>query len=244
MIKLKSTEWFILIGLLLLSLVPCVGGTLRLLELGSSVQLEGMPDNPRIKADPLPVVIHLVSAISFCILGALQFLPSFRKMYPKWHGRAGRLLVVAGILSAVSGLWMTHFYSFPDDLQGDLLYIVRLLVGFAMVFYILLGLHAVLKRRFGQHRSSMIRAYALGQGAGTQVLVSIPFLVTAGEPSGLTRDILMTLAWVINVFAAEWIIRRRRSGVSGQHVNQAAPEHAQGITEQPTLTTEATSFNN
>ncbi|MFT6864468.1 MAG: hypothetical protein ACJAVK_003034, partial [Akkermansiaceae bacterium] len=57
----------------------------------------------------------------------------------------------------------------------------------------------------------MIRAYALGQGAGTQVLVSIPWLVTVGEPSGFTRDVLMTLAWVINVFVAEWIIRRRRS---------------------------------
>lgn len=244
MIKLKSTEWFILIGLLLLSLVPCVGGTLRLLELGSSAQLEGMPDNPRIKADPLPVVIHLVSAISFCILGAFQFLPSFRKMYPRWHRRAGRWLVAAGIFSGLSGLWMTHYYSFPADLQGDLLYMVRLLVGFAMVSYILLGLYAVLKRRFAQHRASMIRAYALGQGAGTQVLVSIPFLVTVGEPSGFTRDVLMTLAWVINVSVAEWIIRRRRSGVSKEHVNQAASEHAQGITEQPTLTTEATSFNN
>ena len=208
MIKLKSSEWFILIGLLLLSLVPCVGGMLRLLELGSSAPLEVMPDNPRIKADPLPVVIHLVSAIPFCLLGAFQFLPSFRRRYPKGHGRAGRVLVVAGIFSGVSGLWMTHFYSFPNDLQGDLLYIVRLLVGLAIVSFILLRLYAVLKKRFAQHGASMIRAYALGQGAGTQVLVSIPWLATVGEPSGVTRDVLMTLAWVINVFVAEWIIRR------------------------------------
>lgn len=212
--KLKSTEWIILIGLLLLSLVPCVGGILRLLELGSPAQLEIMPDNPRIKANPLPVVIHLVSSIPFCILGAFQFLPSFRKRYPKWHGRAGRWLVAAGISSAVSGLWMTHYYSFPDDLQGDLLYMVRLLVGLAMVSFILLGIYAVLKKRFAQHGASMIRAYALGQGAGTQVLVSIPWIITVGEPSGFTRDVLMTLAWIINAFAAEWIIRRRRSGVS------------------------------
>ena len=118
------------------------------------------------------------------------------------------MLVVAGIFSGVSGLWMTHFYSFPNDLQGDLLYIVRLLVGLAIVSFILLRLYAVLKKRFAQHGASMIRAYALGQGAGTQVLVSIPWLATVGEPSGVTRDVLMTLAWVINVFVAEWIIRR------------------------------------
>lgn len=224
--NLKSTEWITLIGLLLLSLVPCVGGTLRLLELSSPGQFDFLPENPRIRADPQPVFIHLLSAVTFSILGAFQFLPSFRKTYPKWHRRAGRLLVGAGIVSAVSGVWMTHYYSFPDELQGDLLYTVRLLVGLAMVSFILLGLYAVLKKRFAHHRSSMIRAYALGIGAGTQVLVSIPWLVTVGEPSGFTRDVLMTLAWVINVFAAEWVIRRGRLGGPELHVNQTSPEHA------------------
>jgi hypothetical protein len=65
--------------------------------------------------------------------------------------------VVAGIFSGVSGLWMTHFYSFPNDLQGDLLYIVRLLVGLAIVSFILLGLYAVLKKRFAQHGASIGR---------------------------------------------------------------------------------------
>lgn len=103
---------------------------------------------------------------------------------------------------------MTHYYSFPDDLQGDLLYLVRVLVGIVMVTFIVLGVSSVLKKRIQQHQAWMIRAYALGQGAGTQFLITIPWLLTVGEPMGLTRDILMSLSWVINIFVAEWAIKK------------------------------------
>ena len=53
----------------------------------------------------------------------------------------------------------------------------------------------------------MIRAYAIGQGASTQGLLISPLAAISGEePSGLTRDVLMTLAWIINIAIAEWII--------------------------------------
>ncbi len=207
MINLKKSEWIILIGLLLLSFVPCVGGIFRLVDLVSDSGL--VPENPRIQSAPIPVIFHILSAVPYCILGAFQFLPSVMRMYPKWHRLAGRLLGIAGLISAISGLWMTHYYSFPDDLQGNLLYYVRIIVGFAMIAYILLGIAAIFKKRIVQHRAWMIRAYALGQGAGTQVLVTIPWLLTFGEPSGLTRDILMTVAWVINIIVAEGAINNR-----------------------------------
>lgn len=114
----------------------------------------------------------------------------------------------AGIVSAISGLWMTHYYPFPEHLQGKLLYFVRIAVALAMVAYIFFGLSAVFKKRIAQHQAWMIRAYALGQGAGTQVAISIPWLLTIGEPSGITRDILMTVAWMINITIAEWFITR------------------------------------
>jgi hypothetical protein len=55
----------------------------------------------------------------------------------------------------------------------------------------------------------MIRAYAIGQGASTQGLL-LPSLavITGTEPLGLTKDVLMTFAWIINIVIAEWIIRR------------------------------------
>ena len=207
MVPLKPHEWATLVGLLILSLVPCLGGVLRLLELSHFIQLEFLPDNPRIASAPLPVVIHLSASIPYCVLGAFQFLASFRKAYPKWHRMSGGLLAVSGIVSAASGLWMTFSYSFPEELQGHLLFIVRIVVGLAMMLFLFLACYAVYRKHFSQHRAFMIRAYALGQGAGTQFLISIPWLATVGEPSGFPRDVLMTVAWLMNIAVAEWVIR-------------------------------------
>jgi hypothetical protein len=55
----------------------------------------------------------------------------------------------------------------------------------------------------------MVRAYALGQGAGTQALVMLPVTLMAGAPTFVFRDVLMVCAWGLNVAFAEWIIRRR-----------------------------------
>lgn len=52
----------------------------------------------------------------------------------------------------------------------------------------------------------MMRAYALGQGAGTQVILFLPWTLLLGRPEALTRDLLMSLAWVINLALAEWLI--------------------------------------
>ena len=208
MTNLKKSEWFLLIGLLVITIIPCVTGALRLVEINTSVAL--LPVNPRIELLPIPAVFHIFSSIIYCIVGAFQLLPSIRRHFLKWHRLAGRLLVVAGIISAVSGLWMTHYYPLPQELQGNLLYFVRIIVGSLMVVYIVLGLSAVLNRKISQHSAWMIRAYALGLGAGMQALVVIPWSLTVGEPSGFTLDILMTLAWGINIAVGEWFISQQR----------------------------------
>ena len=74
---------------------------------------------------------------------------------------------------------------------------------------ILLAWAAIMRREVGRHRAWMIRGYALGLGAGTQVLTVLPWTLAFGEAQGLPRDLLMTLAWVINLAVAEWIIRSR-----------------------------------
>lgn len=208
MIGIKKTEWLLLVGLLVLSFVPVVGGTFRLAELGLGNTIEFLPINPRIESAPIPVIFHLVSSIAYCILGAFQFLPTLRKNHPLWHRVAGRLLVCAGVVSALSGLWMTHFYAFPAQLQGTLLYVVRVIVSVAMVIFIGVAVSSILKKRVIKHQAFMIRAYALGQGAGTQVLITLPWLLSVGEPEGFTREILMSAAWLVNIAVGEWVIKK------------------------------------
>jgi len=205
---LGKTEYWILLGLLILSFVPCFVGVLRLTELCGGTDI--LVKNPRVEAAPGPVVLHILTSVPYCLLGAFQFLPRFRSLYPMWHRRAGRSLVFFGIVSAVTGLWMTYFYSFTTDLQGSLLYLVRMIVGVAMISFILLGLLAVLKRRFSTHQAWMLRAYALGQGAGTQVIVSLPWIFISTELVGIARDIVMSFAWGLNILVAEYCIYRQR----------------------------------
>lgn len=199
--------WRVPAALLVLSAVPLGAGLARLAELSAHAPVT--PDNARFFAAPLPVVVHILGASLFSVLGALQFAPGFRSARRGWHRLAGWVVIIAGMAAALSGLWMTQFYPLPQQLQGGLLYGVRLLVGVAMAASLALGVAAVIGRRYADHWIWLMRAYALGQGAGTQVLVMLPWALVYGEATGLTRDMLMASAWLINLAVVEWIIRRQ-----------------------------------
>ena len=55
----------------------------------------------------------------------------------------------------------------------------------------------------------MTRGYAIGLGAGTQVLTLMAGEMIAGPPTELSRALLMGAGWAINLAVAEWTIRRR-----------------------------------
>jgi uncharacterized membrane protein len=82
---------------------------LRLIELAGGPQL--MPADPRLTASPLPVAVHIASAVSYTIVGAFQFSTALRRRRPGWHRAAGRVLVMLGMAVALSALWKTLFYS-------------------------------------------------------------------------------------------------------------------------------------
>jgi hypothetical protein len=111
---------------------------------------------------------------------------------------------------------MTLFYPWPKG-DGELLYILRLVFGAAMAMAIVLAVVAIRRHDFATHGAWMIRSYAIGLGAGTQVLTHIPYFALVGEPDELSRAVLMGAGWVINVFVAEWIIRRGTSGPRTNH---------------------------
>ncbi|MBK8168813.1 MAG: DUF2306 domain-containing protein [Sandaracinaceae bacterium] len=201
---LTKKDFLLPATLLALSAVPMAGGVARLLSFAAPVT----PESERFVVAPAPVVVHIISVALYCLLGAFQFSSAFRQRWPLWHRRAGKAIALAGISSALSGIWMAQFYAIPGAMQGPLVYVVRLMVGAAMVTAIMIAWRSILRRDIARHEAWMIRAYALGQGAGTQVFVLLPVILIHGECVGLTRDLLMTLAWAINIVFAEWIIRR------------------------------------
>jgi Predicted membrane protein (DUF2306) len=202
--------WKLLGSLLMLSLVPVAAGVVRLLGMAGGANGGGVtPENARFIAMPAPVVLHIVCASLFCVLGALQFDSVLRQRVPRLHRIAGRVAAPCGIVAALTGLWMTATCAIPAELQGPLLYAVRMAVRLAMTLAVIVSIRAVRQRRIAQHRVWMVRAYALGQGAGTQVLVLLPVTLLAGAPTFIFRDVLMASAWGLNVVFAEWVIRRR-----------------------------------
>jgi uncharacterized membrane protein len=206
-------DWLIPAGLLALSFIPALAGSLRLIQLGTGAAIT--PENARFFAAPLPVVLHLVSSLLFCVLGAFQFVPGLRRSKPAWHRIAGRLLVPAGLISAFSALWMTQLYPVgfesPASFDGPMLYVIRLVAGSAMALSLVLGVAAILRRDIAQHKAWMMRGYAIGLGAGTQAFTHLPWFLFPDIQGELARTLCMGAGWAINLAVAEWFIARKRS---------------------------------
>jgi uncharacterized membrane protein len=200
-----TKDRILLAGLLLLNLVPALAGFSRLISLATGTNITA--DNARFFAGPTPVVLHIIAVVTYGVLGAFQFPKSFRRQHLRWHRLAGRLFVPSGFLAALSGLWMTETYPHVKG-DGPTLYFVRWVVGTAMLIALILAVIALKRRGYAEHGAWMIRAYALGMGAGTQVLTHLPWFLLVGEPHGLVRDTLMAAGWLINACVAEWTVRR------------------------------------
>jgi uncharacterized membrane protein len=207
---MRRSDWLIPASLILLSLVPAFAGTARIAQLARGARTA---ENARVFAQPLPVILHVFSVIPYTMLGAFQFSPGFRRRNRPWHRMAGRVLGVCGLVAASSGLWMAQFYAWPAG-DGYGVYVERLVFGTAMIASLLLGIDAARRREFQSHGAWMIRAYAIGLGAGTQVLTHLPWFILVGKPGESARTVLMGSAWVINMIVAEWCIRRRRERIA------------------------------
>jgi uncharacterized membrane protein len=200
----RSRGWPVPLGLAALSFVPLTAGTLRLVQLAGGPEL--LPDSSRFDAFPVALVVHILGAAVFALVGMFQLVPGIRRKHRTWHRRAGRVVAAAGLAVAGSALWLTLFYEAQPG-TGSLLYVLRLVLSSAMVACIVLGLTAIRRRDIAAHRAWMIRGFALGLGAGTQVFTE--GLGSAVLGTGvIAGDLAKAAGWVINIAVAEWVVRR------------------------------------
>jgi uncharacterized membrane protein len=205
----QSSGWggWVPFALVALVVIPAIAGSLRLVEVFGGPHL--LPANPRIAASPVPLVVHIICAIPYAVLGAFQFSSRFRRRRPRWHRASGRLVVGLGLAVALSALWMTQFYPRQPG-TGELAYLFRLAFGSSMAASIILGFTTIRRGDVARHQAWMTRAYALALGAGTQT-----FTLGIGKAvfgaSELTTDLSLGAGWAINLAVAEYVIRRHGS---------------------------------
>ncbi len=199
-----SSGWRVPTALIALSAVPLAAGTLRLVQLAGGPAVR--PADERFVEMPVALVVHIVGAGVFALLGALQLAPRFRRRHRTWHRRSGRAVAAAGLAVAVSAVWLTLFYERQPG-TGELLFVLRLIFAPALATTLLLGARAVRRGDIDSHRAWMLRSYALGLGAGTQVFTEgiAQAVVGTGE---LRLDLAKGSAWLVNLAFAEWAIRR------------------------------------
>lgn len=195
--------WPAIAGLLLLSALPVIGGALGLGEVSAD------PEAALPSALSVTIVAHIVAMSMFCLLGAFQFSPALR-IRRDWHRAAGRLLIPAGFIAALSSVPLGVFFGGPADEVA--IAMVRLVVAVAMTLLLVLGAIAIRRRDFAAHGAWMTRVYAIAVSGGTQALVVLLWALPFGEVDAHGEAWLVAAGFVINSVVAELLIRRRSRG--------------------------------
>ena len=165
---------------------------------------------------PFFLYLHVFSAFIALIVGPFQFIPAIRNQYPTIHRWLGRIYLGVGIfLGGISGLVIAQ--NSAAGLVGQ--------VGFSMLAlaWLYTGWQAYSSIRHGKvdtHQRWMIRNYTLSFSAVTLrlwipilLLILSPQLETtfAGDFDAMFLEayrVVPFLAWIPNVFVAEWLIHR------------------------------------
>ena len=154
--RTRRGKWLAPTGLILLSLIPILAGAARLTELtGGAVATE---HNARFLDSPVPVVTHIASVTVFCLLGAFQFVPALRRRAGRWHRFAGRILIPAGLLAALSGIWIIPRFGW----QG-----MFLIAVIPLIVLLPLGVRYL--------PNSAPQAKTIGEKAGFSAILRAPF---------------------------------------------------------------------
>lgn len=146
--------------------------------------------------------IHVAGAVTALVLGALQFLPAWRRGSGPPHRWIGRVYVVGCLVGGAAGLILA-----PGSHAGP---IASAGFGGLAVIWIavnLLGWRAAARGRFAEHRRWMIRSWALTLAAITLRLY-LPLVMALDLPFLPWYRAISFLAWVPNLIAAEFWLRR------------------------------------
>lgn len=166
------------------------------------------------------LVAHIATATVALVLGPLQFVPAVRAR-GRVHRRIGRTYLLAGVLpSALAAVPVALLSGRPVTQVGLLVPAVGWLVTGG------LAVRAIHRGDVAAHRAWMTRNYALTFLAVTARIV-VPLVLLAMLATGAVAradaatavasliPVGQVLGWLINLAAAEVLVRRRRAMAAG-----------------------------
>jgi len=185
--------------------VPAIGSGYRMVEIAMTGhwRLECLAD----QVDRLPLFIHAGGAMLFLALGAAQMVPGLRTRHMHWHRTAGRIAAIAGIIGALSGLWLTLAH---PAISTPVLFYARMGASAVWLVSVILAIWYIRSKRIAQHRAWMMRAFAMALPAGTLVFILLPVVLVFGEEGNeIMLEAVQAAAWPLHLAIAEWLIRRK-----------------------------------
>ncbi|MEZ5660921.1 MAG: DUF2306 domain-containing protein [Burkholderiaceae bacterium] len=157
----------------------------------------------QISAAPLAFLIHVAASPIALAVGAIQFFPAMRARRPALHRWLGRVYGLAILAGGLAGLVMA-----PTSVGGP---VAGWGFGLLAVIWVAVTAQAVrlaMAGRFAEHRRWMIRSYALTFAAVTLRLY-LPLFFANGYDYAQASVWLAWLAWIPNLLAVEWWLRRQ-----------------------------------
>lgn len=173
--------------------------------------------------------VHAFSGGIALLIGPFQFISGLRNRRPNLHRWMGRIYLTGILLGGLSA-----FIIAPGMISGLVGEVGLIMLA---ILWLWTGLMAYINIRAGNvetHREWISRNYALTFAAATLRLwlgiligTQIPLLETKyeGDFDALFVEVyrvVMWLAWVPNLIAAEWIVQNRRIRRSAVSQNQIA----------------------
>jgi hypothetical protein len=158
---------------------------------------------------------HFLPGIVFMMLGPLQFSEGFRNRYRKLHRWSGRLVIIAGLALAFSGIVFP--FTMPERPIGEKVFFVTVFSTF--LFFLVKAYSLARRRQFVLHRVWMIRMFGAGLSAITQRAIFPVFVVTVGiHRTSQFWELFITALWLsaaVNLSVMEWWISHTRSRTHG-----------------------------
>lgn len=159
------------------------------------------------EAASVAIAVHAVFGTVALGLSPFQFLAGPRRRRPSIHRSIGRVAVVGGILTGLSGLFVAAFAE-----GGTIGRVGFALLGVLTAMAGIVAWRRILAGDVDAHRAWMVRSFALLLAA-VSLRLQVPVLlgIFDGDPTPVFA-IVGWSSWLPNAVVAEWLVVRGRAG--------------------------------